>query len=142
MRPETARRLRFVAIHIEQLRHVPYRLKRHDPPALIELTRNGGAFNMAEWSFSSGGPACIASHTVVLLDGFDTFRGKNRGNEAWGRHGLATAARRLLKLDKTKAVELFTPELTFQEMVTPRQAGLVLRDLADTGRVSLERWRH
>ena len=105
-------------------------------------------FDQKNYMHVCGSPACIAGHTVVLLDpGFIEFCNPklrsnfNRSTYSTTRDGIKRELRISIEASKLLGLTEFGPGLLFDAypmggvFVTNKHAAKVLRNIAETGKV-------
>ena len=108
-----------------------------------------GRFSLTSYSHACGAPACIAGWTIALeASDFNVEKAAHahvrnevslrahRDDSPWS---ITEQARNILGLGTNQARELFIPEVWPKDS-SPKQASLVLRNLAKRGRVEWD-WR-
>ena len=111
-------------------------------------------FNMNEWSFPCGSPACIAGWAVFMEGEWPTVKDDADARVAgqWAYDNCRPMARNVLGITETQAQLLFTPEFFdmmptdedgfivgeeyFDETITPSWAAACLRHLAEYNEVA------
>ena len=119
-------RLLILADHIEACEHID----------ILELDNpNDTSFQMSQYEFSCGAPACIGGHACVLFSD-DSF--------VPSHSNLFYEAQHLLNLSLEDASVLFEPFDNFgyaerrnlMSKISPQLAASVIRDFVKTGKVS------